>query len=843
MRKYTPEEIQGLKTLAEAGKTIALFYLGVTFYKERNYTEAKRYFEIFVGNPNAERDAKAMAQLDLGMIYSLEQDYTNAKKYYKAVLDNKKAKKELKAKAQFALGSIFLDEQDYTNAKKYYENVLKNPNAEEKLKAKAQYNLGVMYHKGEGVKEDYTKAKGYYEDVLKNQKTEGDIKAKAQYILGYMYYYGEGVAQDYEHAIEYFEKAVDNGLSEAISSICDIHRDKEKLHEDLIGYLEDRIAKATTPAEKYICYIELSKEYRSKYHAELASNRGKSKDSNNSEFLTKAREALKIARSQNLSEEVKRSLGLYKEEELLSISIGEKKEKIKDFDEYLGCIKRLDKDGNSRYHNLLPYGSSESKKINTTVFDYLQASNSTEDLREYLEEPKKFIIKALKGEILSLGKPKELFTLSNPSQLQKDFINLLNNINIDQEKVSNIINSENPDGLIDDSNLTTIRQFISTHTSVETYNEFTTNISTTIESFLKKITNRKTYFNLVIKKKLVDSILALDEDSKINFLNEIFPDNGLLEKIRNPDDKSNVKLIKKLKEKLNYNFISENIDNKLSIKSDKLKIDELGNIIGKMKKYVPKKAPSEEEIDKIEEEIDKAIKEYLEKVSSITELSSEEWSEEKCDEESSICNLFYNRLVEKRDKLINAQKKYIEKKGFNVLKIICNGIKLIGVDQSKESKESDKASDLGRAYNRLYLPKIQEEPSTSGGKNEKSNSYLQVNPAFITLSKMYNPKLTEKEIEYKIQDLYAEVRYYTDTVRNPSFHDGKLPKEVYEEGLSMALLQKGSIFDLMEELFGGVIKDLREQEKDNQETNEKGKKRESNNQGKTDDSNNREIGG
>jgi TPR repeat protein/uncharacterized RDD family membrane protein YckC len=163
MRKYL--------IAAEQGEAVAQYKIGWMYYKEKNYTEASRWFRLSAdqGNP--------LAQAALGVRFWFGEGVP----------------------------------KDYREAVRLYRLAANQGNSD------AQYNLGWAYREGEGVPKNDKEAARQFRLAADS----GD--ANAQDMLGMMYSIGEGVPEDDKEAARFYGLAADQGHTGAQFKLAEMY--------------------------------------------------------------------------------------------------------------------------------------------------------------------------------------------------------------------------------------------------------------------------------------------------------------------------------------------------------------------------------------------------------------------------------------------------------------------------------------------------------------------------------------------------------------------------------------------------------------------------------------------
>lgn len=156
---------------AQEGDVDAQYQLGKQYYygKNRNYTEAVKYFQMAIENNSEHIKALYM----LGKCY--EDGMGTRRDLSEAVICYKKAADLKHVKAMFKLGLIY--QQGGNGFKKNLKEAVKfyHLAADQGNYAKAQYALGLCYYNGEGVDRNLDEAKNWFSKAAQN----GDSLAQA----------------------------------------------------------------------------------------------------------------------------------------------------------------------------------------------------------------------------------------------------------------------------------------------------------------------------------------------------------------------------------------------------------------------------------------------------------------------------------------------------------------------------------------------------------------------------------------------------------------------------------------------------------------------------------------
>jgi TPR repeat protein len=180
---------------AENTEAIVFYQRGKSYYDNKNYTEAVKWFK------KAADLNYAPAQNDLGDCYwhgdGVNHDDSEAVKWYK------KAAEQNYAEAQYSLGVNYYQGwgviKDRKEAVKWFKKAI------EQNYAPAQHFLGLLYYRGQGVDQDYSEAVKWYRKAIEQNY------AGAQCSLGECYEQGKGVNKNTQEAIKWYQAAAKQG--------------------------------------------------------------------------------------------------------------------------------------------------------------------------------------------------------------------------------------------------------------------------------------------------------------------------------------------------------------------------------------------------------------------------------------------------------------------------------------------------------------------------------------------------------------------------------------------------------------------------------------------------------
>jgi TPR repeat protein len=197
---------------AKAEFSDSYFYLGYLYLNgvegqlEKNYTKAKKYFELSyaVGDSSSAENLAIMHSHGFGVL----QNFDKAIMYFSeaAKLSPDITDKNYYIANNFALG-INGTKENYKIAHEYYEMSIEDNNPS------AMNNLAELYRWGKGVEIDYKMAVSLY---LNAAKLNSGI---AMYNMAELYRDGHGVVKSPTKSIEWMKKAADKGFANAQAAI------------------------------------------------------------------------------------------------------------------------------------------------------------------------------------------------------------------------------------------------------------------------------------------------------------------------------------------------------------------------------------------------------------------------------------------------------------------------------------------------------------------------------------------------------------------------------------------------------------------------------------------------
>ena len=166
----------------DAKNYFACFFVGALHYKQKQYSESKKYFELVCDKANS-KDSYQLEFIDGSL------DKVPAIKIMQSACS------DLAKHYYNGLGV----RQDYSKALQYHKKACGLGRADSCASAGGDYALG------ENVKKDLKLAKSYFEKACKMESALGCVG------LGIMYHAGEGVPQNLSQAKELYGKACDLG--------------------------------------------------------------------------------------------------------------------------------------------------------------------------------------------------------------------------------------------------------------------------------------------------------------------------------------------------------------------------------------------------------------------------------------------------------------------------------------------------------------------------------------------------------------------------------------------------------------------------------------------------------
>ena len=291
------------------------FELGVSCYKQGDYTQAFQYYRA------AAEQGNAKAQLALAFCYfegeGVEQDLDAAILWAERASEQgfeaaAKLLKLLKTAKEhpFDLGVACLKQEDFEQAVLFFRI------AAEQGDAKAQVTLAACYANGDGVERDLTAAaawaqkaadqglevatetlefikrkmvdeafaagtacyeKGDYAQAVQHFRTAAESgDATAQFNLAVFYEQGEGVEQDQAEAVHWYLKAADQGNAKAQYNLAICYGRGEGVEKNLdtaITWAERAHEQGLEDAEEFLFALKLKRE-AAKPHFLIAAERG-----------------------------------------------------------------------------------------------------------------------------------------------------------------------------------------------------------------------------------------------------------------------------------------------------------------------------------------------------------------------------------------------------------------------------------------------------------------------------------------------------------------------------------------------------------------------------------------
>jgi hypothetical protein len=182
-----------------------LFSLGYKCDKEKNYTEAVKYYR------EAAELGNAAAQNNLGNCYYggygvTKKDYAEAVKWYL------KSAEQGNAVAQYNLGNCYENGDGVT--RNYAETVKWYLKAAEQGYVKAQIELGDYYENGYGVNRNFIEAIKWYRKAVEQGNVDAMLRLGYLYCKSHYMFNDHGIIEqniDYSEAVKWYRKAAEQG--------------------------------------------------------------------------------------------------------------------------------------------------------------------------------------------------------------------------------------------------------------------------------------------------------------------------------------------------------------------------------------------------------------------------------------------------------------------------------------------------------------------------------------------------------------------------------------------------------------------------------------------------------
>ena len=238
VEKDKEQAIYWLKKAANQGFHVAMYNLGVLFFKSKDKEQAIYWLKkaIQKGNKQARELLQAINQnkvkstltssqnpdQSLALLNKKGIEHFNQKDLQKAREYFLKAAEQGLMESQYNVANLYKKE-NHEEAFKWFERAAEQGHAE------SQNELGFIYFSGENVRKNYEEAFKWFERAAEQGLME------SQYNLGSQYFLGKGVKKNYEEAFKWFERAAEQGHSEAQFSVGLMHTQGihvEKNHEE-----------------------------------------------------------------------------------------------------------------------------------------------------------------------------------------------------------------------------------------------------------------------------------------------------------------------------------------------------------------------------------------------------------------------------------------------------------------------------------------------------------------------------------------------------------------------------------------------------------------------------------
>lgn len=234
-KEFDKDNPASVRAYAERGNPEAQYYFGLRCEKEKDMTEAVKWYR-----KAAEQD-DLDAQYRLGLCYDrgegLPRDYREAVKWYRKAAENgiveaqfnlgiccengngteknipeaiewyRKAADRKYVDAQYRIGFCY---ENYGEVRDYDKAAIWYRRAAERGNADAQYRIGLFYETGKGVEKNMIEAVSWY------SKSARQGFAEAQFQLGQCYEKGEkDIPRDMSAAIRWYTMAAEQGYGDA----------------------------------------------------------------------------------------------------------------------------------------------------------------------------------------------------------------------------------------------------------------------------------------------------------------------------------------------------------------------------------------------------------------------------------------------------------------------------------------------------------------------------------------------------------------------------------------------------------------------------------------------------
>ncbi len=114
------------------------------------------------------------------------------------------------------------------------------------------------------------------------------------------------------------------------------------------------------------------------------------------------------------------------------------------------------------------------------------------------------------------------------------------------------------------------------------------------------------------------------------------------------------------------------------------------------------------------------------------------------------------------------------------------------------SIEEPQKFELGSLFDMTFVEHDDEGKKTNGENSLQKD--------ILDFAKNVNPKMSKEELTLRLSELILKVEHFRIMVRNVASHKSILTQKHIEQGIKICIMQDGSIFNLLDELFGEHIK-------------------------------------
>lgn len=188
LERYSEARLLLKELLEKKGwKEKAMFYIAISYKKEKAFDEAEMYFKNFIEKYKKSKFTPK-AKLELGKILEEKGDTLSAIRWYEDYIKNMPTSKE-KYEVMVRLGELYLEQKKYDEVIDLLKNAI---GVYSEYDTKMKLLIGKAYY----FKKDYSKALSYFEDVR-----TGEEGAEAFYYTGLIY----EEKNDLEKAILYYD--------------------------------------------------------------------------------------------------------------------------------------------------------------------------------------------------------------------------------------------------------------------------------------------------------------------------------------------------------------------------------------------------------------------------------------------------------------------------------------------------------------------------------------------------------------------------------------------------------------------------------------------------------------